>query len=217
MTAPIEVQAGPLRERRTMNSKIRELLDRIGRLEEEIERELQRRRQELHADFENKRIRFAQEVLEQQRRFRMGLVKYVLSAELRHVVTAPLIYGLFLPLLLLDLAVTTYQLVCFPLYRIARVRRSDYLVFDRAHLGYLNLIEKINCAYCSYANGFAAYFKEVAGRTEQYWCPIKHARRVLQAHSYYGGFVDYGDAEGYKQELQALRAELARLDSDSTK
>jgi hypothetical protein len=217
ITAPIEVQAVPLRERRAMNPRISELLERIARLEEEIEREFQRRRQELQADFENRRVRFAQEVLEQQRRFKMGLLSYVLGAELRHVVTAPLIYGLIVPLMLLDLTVTTYQLVCFPLYRIARVHRRDYLVFDRTHLGYLNLIEKINCAFCSYANGLAAFVKEVAGRTEQYWCPIKHARRVLQAHPYYGGFVDYGDAEGYKRELQVLRAELALLDSDCAK
>lgn len=96
------------------------------------------------------------------------------------------------------------------------MRRRDYLVFDRAHLAYLNLIEKINCAYCSYANGLAAYVKEVAGRTEQFWCPIKHARRMPQAHPYYGGFVDYGDAEGYRREPQALRAKLAALNSAGT-
>ena len=31
---------------------------------------------------------------------------------------------------------------------------SDFFVFDRAHLPYLNLIEKLNCAY--YANGLVA-------------------------------------------------------------
>lgn len=46
--------------------------------------------------------------------------------------------------------------------RLDRVRRRDYLVFDRAHLAYLNLVEKINCACCSYGNALAAYFKEVA-------------------------------------------------------
>jgi hypothetical protein len=157
-------------------------------------------------------VRFEAEVLAQQRRFKTGWVKYLLGAELRNVATAPLVYAVFLPLVLLDLFVIAYQFVCFPLYGIAPVRRRDYLVFDRAHLAYLNAIEKFNCAYCSYGNGLAAYVREVVARTEQYWCPIKHARRVLQAHPHYGGFVDYGDGEAYRRELQALREQLAAPD-----
>jgi hypothetical protein len=194
-----------------MDPKIKELLDRVRLIEEEIEQELKRRRAELHADFEGRRVRFEQEVLAQQRRFKAGLLNYVLGADWRIAVTAPVIYAVLFPLLLLDLFVCIYQWVCFPVYGIARVRRRDYLVFDRAHLGYLNLLEKINCAYCSYANGLASFVKEVVGRTEQYWCPIKHAKRVLQAHSLYGGFVDYGDAQAYRRELEGLRAKLAEI------
>ena len=51
--------------------------------------------------------------------------------------------------------------------------RSDFIAIDRHQLAYLNVIEKVNCAYCGYANGVAAYFREVAARTEEYWCPIK--------------------------------------------
>ena len=36
----------------------------------------------------------------------------------------------------------------------------------------------INCIYRSYANGLCSYVTEVAARTEQHWCPIKHARRL---------------------------------------
>lgn len=195
-----------------MNPKISELLDRIRQLEDEIEQELRRRRVELHADFDNRRIRFEQDVLEQHRRLKTGLLKYLLQARLRHVLTAPFIYAVFFPLLLLDLFVTVYQRVCFPAYGIPRVRRSDYFVYDRDLLAYLNLIEKFNCTYCSYANGLAAYVKEIVGRTEQYWCPIKHARRSLHAHPYYTDFVDFGDAETYRRELTGLRLKLGRLD-----
>ena len=199
-----------------MNPRISELLDRIRLLEEEIERELKRRRAELHADFEDRRIRFEREILEQQRRFKAGLLAYVFGAELRHAVSAPFVYAVIFPLLLLDLFVTLYQLICFPLYRIPRVKRSDHFVFDRAHLAYLNLLEKLNCAYCSYGNGLASYIREIIGRTEQYWCPIKHARRVLQAHPRYDGFADYGDAEGYRNELRGLRKALAELERSET-
>jgi hypothetical protein len=54
-----------------------------------------------------------------------------------------------------------------------------------------------------------AYIREVAARTEQYWCPIKHARRIVSAHERYHGFADYGDAEAYHGELEALRNELS--------
>jgi hypothetical protein len=196
-----------------MSTKISELLDRLRQIEEEIEQELRRRRAELHVDFEHRRIVFEREVLDAQRRFKTGLLKYLRDAELRNVVTAPVVYSVILPLLMLDAFVSIYQWVCFPLYGIPKVRRRDYLVFDRAHLAYLNLIEKLNCAYCSYANGLIAYVKEIVGRTEQYWCPIKHARRVRQSHPHYSAFVDYGDAAGFRREVQALRARLAKLDS----
>jgi hypothetical protein len=90
------------------------------------------------------------------------------------------------------------------------VKRADYFAFDRGHLAYLNALEKLNCAYCSYANCLIAYVREIAARTEQYWCPIKHARRVTGSHARYMQFDDYGDAEGYQKRAEELRALLAR-------
>ncbi len=194
-----------------MNPKITELLDRIQQIESEIELEMKRRRAELQVDFEQARVRFEREVLEQQRRFKTGLLRYLLSSNWRSVVTAPVIYAVLGAMLLLDLSITLYQHICFRAYGIARVKRGDYFVYDRAHLAYLNWIEKINCAYCSYGNGLMAYGREVVARTEQYWCPIKHARKVMAAHPYYTGFVDFGDAEGYQRELENLRAKLIEL------
>ena len=194
-----------------MNPIISELLARIQHMESEIELEMKRKRAELQADFDETRVRFEREVLEQQRRFKTGVIAYLLTANLLSVLTAPVIYALLFPILLLDLSVTIYQHICFRAYGIPRVKRSDYFVYDRTHLAYLNLIEKINCAYCSYGNGVMAYGREVVARTEQYWCPIKHARKVMAAHPYYTGFVDFGDAQSYKNELENLRTELAKL------
>ena len=126
------------------------------------------------------------------------------------VLTAPVIYALIFPLILLDLFVSIYQAVCFPVYGIPKVRRGDYLVFDRYHLAYLNALEKLNCAYCAYANGLIAYVREIAGRTEQYWCPIKHARRVIRAHPRYATFEDYGDADGYRKRQEQLQKDRAK-------
>ncbi|MEW6133157.1 MAG: hypothetical protein AB1591_08340 [Pseudomonadota bacterium] len=99
-------------------------------------------------------------------------------------------------------------MLCFPLYRIEKVRRRDYMAFDRGQLAYLNAIEKLHCTYCSYANGLAAYMRENIARTEQYWCPIRHARRLLRTHSHYGEFTDYCDAVAYRSEMPRLRQAL---------
>ncbi len=199
-----------------MNPRIQELLNRIRQIEEELELEVLRRRQELHADFSHRRVMFARDIVEQQRRFKTGLLTYVLHAQWRHMLSVPFVYAVIVPLVLLDLFVSLYQLVCFPLYRIARVRRRDYFLYDRSHLAYLNALERFNCRYCAYATGLIAYCREVIGRTEQYWCPIKHARRVLQAHEHYHGFVDFGNAAAFRKELANLRAELTRLKDEES-
>jgi hypothetical protein len=97
-----------------------------------------------------------------------------------------------------------------PTDSIAEVRRSGYLVFDRGHLAYLNAIEKIDCAYCSCANGLIAYVREIAGRTEHHRYPIKHGRRVIGAHPRYATLEDYGDADGFRN----LIARSRRADPD---
>ncbi len=191
-----------------MNPKITELVTRIRTLQGELEAELEARRAELNYHLENHRVRFEREVLARHRQLRMGLLRYLASAPLRHYLSAPIIYGMAPVLVLLDLAVSLYQWTCFPLYRIARVRRRDYFAFDREHLAYLNAIEKINCAYCAYGNGLVAYVREVVARTEQYWCPIKHARRLPGEHERYADFADFGDADAYPAELERLRRAL---------
>lgn len=186
---------------KNMPSQIDELLARIKVLQDELEEEYRLRR----AEFEEKRLRFAEELLRQQRRSKVGLFRFLRQTRLLVALTSPIIYAGWIPFLLMDLFVTIYQWVCFPVYRIPRVRRSDYIVFGREDLPYLNLIEKFNCFYCSYGNGVAAYTREVAARTEQYWCPIKHARRIRSAHERYPGFFEYGDAEAFRQGLTRLR------------
>ena len=145
-----------------------------------------------------------------QRRQRIGLFRYVGGANAATVLTAPLIYSLLLPFALLDLWVTIYQIICFRAWRVKLVRRRDFFAIDRHQLAYLNGLEKLNCLYCSYANGVIAYVREVAARTEQYWCPIKHAKRVRGSHERYGSFVPYGDAASYRTRLEGLRRMIQR-------
>lgn len=184
---------------------IDDLLARMRALEEELQAEFAKRRAEIEFEIRDRRVRFAQEVLRRQRLHRVGLWRFLRGSRLSVALTAPLIYAGFLPFALLDLFVSVYQALCFPVYGIPKVRRRDYLVFDRGDLPYLNAIERFNCFYCSYGNGVAAFFREVAARTEQYWCPIKHARRVVAAHERYPQFFEFGDAQAYRQGLERLR------------
>ena len=192
-----------------MPNTIEELLARIRALQDEVEDEYRKARD----DFDLKRAQLAEEFLRQQRRYKVGLLGFLGRTRPLVALTAPLIYAGWIPFLLMDLFVTLYQTVCFPVYRIPRVRRADYLVFDRAELPYLNAIEKFNCFYCSYGKGVAAYTREVAARTEQYWCPIKHARRIQAAHGRYPGFLEYGDGEAFRRGLERLREQYRDIDS----
>lgn len=194
-----------------MDTRIAGIIDRIQMLEAELEAEYARRRLEFAFHVKGRVVQFEERVLRRHRELRSRLSAYVLGARPLMLLTAPVIYSLVIPFALLDAAVTLYERVCFPVYGIPRVRRRDYLVLDRGQLAYLNAIERLNCAYCSYANGVIAFVREVGSRTEQYWCPIKHARRVLGAHDRYRRFADYGDAEAYHRELETLRSELRRL------
>ncbi len=187
-----------------MATQLDTLMEKLRGVEAEIEAELAKRREELRFHFEKRRIVFEQEVARLHRELKTRLSRYIIEANPLTVLTAPVIYSLIVPIALLDLSVMLYQAICFPVYRIPKVRRRDYLVFDRHHLAYLNAIEKFNCAYCSYANGAIAFMREVASRTEVYWCPIKHARRVLGPHPHYQGFADFGDAEGYRVRIRQL-------------
>jgi hypothetical protein len=193
-----------------MTPQITALIDKIRTLEGELDAELAMRSAKLRIGLEHGRIAFEEELLRRHRELRQRLLPYLFGASPLVMLVSPVIYAGIVPLLLLDLFVSVYQAVCFPVYGIAKIKRADYFVFDRHHLAYLNALEKLNCAYCSYANGLIAFAREIVARTEQYWCPIKHARRVIGTHARYALFDDYGDGENYHARLMELRKDLAK-------
>lgn len=192
-----------------MPSTAETLIARIRELQDELEQEIARRREEFRYSLRHGRVEFEEEARRRQREFRVRLGTFLRQTRPMVVLTAPVIYAMIVPFALLDLFVTVYQAVCFPVYGIPKVRRGDHIRIDRHHLAYLNGLQKLNCVYCGYANGLIAYVREIAGRTEAYWCPIKHAARVEGRHGHYAGFVDYGDAEGFEPGLQAARERVS--------
>ncbi len=198
-----------------MNNRIRQIVEQIAVLENELDAAIEEREQRLRYQLEGKRVVFEQAVRDAHRRVKLGIFRWFLTVRPQNYLTMPVIYGAAIPLALFDLCISVYQLICFPVYRVARVKRADYIVYDHQHLAYLNIIEKTHCLYCSYAVGLLAYAGEVIARTEQYFCPIKHARKVLAAHSRYDRFLEYGEADDFHGKLEAFRAELAREKADA--
>lgn len=195
-----------------MDKRIRDIYSRIRELEDEIDEIIRERHARFRYEVKKHRVRFEADVRRHHRRLKRGLISFFRRTHFWSLVSAPVIYALIIPLVLLDLMLVLYQHTCMRAYGIPRVPRRDYIAIDRHHLAYLNAIEKLNCVYCSYANGLIAWAREIAARTEQYWCPIKHAIRVKGAHRRHAGFVDYGDAEGYRQKLADLRKAVQKAE-----
>lgn len=192
------------------NNKIRKICDQITALENELSTAIEEQSGRLRYQLEGKRVVFEKEIKDVHQLAKLGVLRWFLTVRPQNYLTMPIIYGLAIPLLFFDLCISFYQLTCFPVYRISRVRRADYFVLDHQHLAYLNIIEKMHCMYCSYAVGLLAYAREITARTEQYFCPIKHARKILSAHSRYERFLNYGETDNFHGKLEEIRTELAK-------
>lgn len=182
--------------------RLRDALDEIG---DEIEAELARQREKFRYKIERGRVRFDAEARKRQRGARERLGSFLSHTRPLVVLSAPVIYSLIIPFALLDLFVTVYQAICFPIYGIDKVRRADHIAIDRHHLQYLNGLQKMNCVYCGYCTGVISWVREVAARTEAHWCPIKHARKIAGPHRHYAGFADYGDSARFRDQLDERR------------
>lgn len=196
-----------------MTNRLDTLLSDIRQLENEILTELEKKKDQFSYEIVRRTIHFRDDVLAHHKAQATHVLKYLRQARLRNVLTTPLIWLNIVPALLMDAIASIFQFTCFPIYKIPRVRRRDYIVIDRHYLRYLNVIEKINCVYCGYFNGVMAYVQEIAARTEQYWCPIKHANQLKFAHSRYPQFADFGDSDKYRDRFQEIRNRFDDIDS----
>ena len=193
-----------------MDTRIRNLLRQIGTLEDELRSALHERESRVQFTIRGKRIEFERDIRKLHKQLKRGFFRWLTTDRPQNLITGPIIYGMILPFVLLDLLITFYQASCFPIYGIAKVRREDFIVFDRHHLGYLNFIERFHCEYCAYGTGLIAYATEIIARTEQYFCPIKHARKILGTHGHYARFLDYGAAADFHAKLEAFRVASAK-------
>jgi len=193
-----------------MNERVNHLLSQMAAIEEELLVALHEQETSVLFQIRGKRVEFEHSIREAHGRLKTGFIHWLVTYRPQNLITGPIIYGMIVPLAILDLFVSFYQVTCFPIYGVPKARRGDYIVFDRQKLEYLNFIEKFHCTYCAYGAGLIAYVGEIVSRTEQYFCPIKHAHKILGTHSRYARFLDYGEAADYEARLEAFRVALAR-------
>jgi len=193
-----------------MTDRIQQLLDQMTTLEDELRIALRDQPSTIFFQIKGKRVEFEKSVEAAQRKLKTNFFRWLVTNRPQNLLTGPIIYSMIIPLLITDFFISFYQISCFPIYGIKKVRRGDYIIFDRQHLSYLNFIEKFHCTYCAYGTGMIAYISEIVARTEQYFCPIKHARKIIASHSRYQQFLDYGAADNYAAKLEDYRQALAK-------
>jgi len=100
------------------------------------------------------------------------------------------IYSMIIPVIILDIWTTVYQSIYFSILDIPKIKKSDYIMYDRWQLNKLNILQRFNCVYCEYVNGLLAWAKGVSNQTEIYSCAIKHSA-IRRGQNNQVDFYDY--------------------------
>ena len=182
-----------------MKSTISRILQEIENKRKELAEEYERIKKKYNFEYIKWKITFSKEQKLENKKKKTSFWQTTKSTTFREYLSIPFIYSMMIPAVILDLFLFMYQQTAMRLYRIPLVKRSDYITLERKHLDYLNWVEKLNCIYCSYVNWLFAYAVEIAWRTEKYWCPIKHAKKMTSSHNWEKYFADYGDADWFKE------------------
>lgn len=193
-----------------MSEKIKQIIEEIEALEDKLKEEIALKEEHISYEIKNGYVHFEQDIISKQKENMKKIIAYLKDVPFLHLISSPFIYIVILPALVLDVMLFVYQQVIFRIYKIDTIQRSDYIVFDRHYLAYLNPIEKINCLYCSYFNGLIHYASEISAKTELYFCPIKHAKKIAYKHRYYKDFLAYGDERDFQEKFQELREKVQK-------
>jgi hypothetical protein len=191
-----------------METNLQTLLEEIGDLERSVIEQIKRKEEDLLYRVKNRTVTFQKETLEKHKKLRKSVYRFLIEASIMSYVVAPVIYSMIIPATIMDIFASLYQMICFPVYGIPKVKRTEYIALDRRKLKYLNWIERINCDFCSYFNGIISYVREIASRTEQYFCPIRHALHVRGLNARHAKFLPYGEADDFRARFAQLRKEV---------
>ena len=107
-----------------MKSRISQLLEEIREREEELEDAIKTHEVEFLYRLEGTKIKFEQAVEQAHRKLKVGIIHWLRKSNPLNVLSAPVIYAMIFPFMLLDLTISIYQLICFSLYNIQKVDRK---------------------------------------------------------------------------------------------
>jgi len=191
-----------------MTDKIKVLMEELEEKKRQLRDEIAKEEKRITFEIRNGSVIFEQDILAKQKVHMKALRAWFRETPLIQLLCAPVIYGMVIPAVILDVSLFLYKTVVGKVFKIKFAGRDEYIVFDRQYLGYLNSIEKFNCMYCSYFNGLMHYATAIAGRTELYFCPIRHAKKIAYEHPFHDKFFNYADGEAYQERLKELREEM---------
>jgi len=188
-----------------LSDTIKKMITDIESMKAKLGEEIAKQEEYASYEIKNGYVAFEKEILAKQKENMKSLWLWFTETPLLHLLSSPVVYVMVLPAMLLDMMLFIYRKVVSSVFKFDFPERKEYVVFDRQYLGYLNIMEKLNCMYCSYFNGLMAYAAAIASRTEYYFCPIKHAKKVAYKHEYYDAFLRYGEEDKYQEKLKKLR------------
>ncbi len=111
-----------------MDDRIRHILEQIKVLEDEIQSELNKKGSRWYYQIQGRRIEFERTIREKHRNVKLGILHWFLTVRPLNYLTAPIIYGLFVPMLLFDF------LSCFtnlPASRFMALQKLSVLIISR--------------------------------------------------------------------------------------
>ncbi len=199
-----------------MNQNIKDILEKIESLNNDLKEEYSRLSEKYGFSLEEKRVIFLEEIRKRNKSLKLPKWRFpITSTNVRQIIAIPFILGMIVPAIILDFCITIYHTIAFSLYRIPKVKRSEYIIYDRKFLDYLNIIQQLQCLYCSYVNGLFAYSVEIAARTERYWCPVKAAHKPRFSHGWYQDFADYGDPKEWEEKYRHDEKAFANIEKNT--
>ena len=136
----------------------------------------------------------------------------------RHLLLLPFAL-FFLPMLiLLDLMLSCYHLLAYPLMGLEKVKKKQYFQLDRHKLAYLRRRERIYAIYTAYANGLFRFAKKLASDSEWYWCGIKHQKVPgYLPDKDQDRFMDFGDKGSYRLVMKTPKKRFTKKKKKTTR
>jgi hypothetical protein len=193
-----------------MNERLESILSKMSQLEQEFHGELKSCEERFQQCFVASVAELKRSAQDAQQRLGQKTSKLSTLQFWKQLASIPFIYVMIVPLVFMDFMLTIYQQVCFRLYGVPLARRGEHFIIDRQLLDNLNLVDKLNCIFCGYGSGIFSYGREIVSKTEQYWCPIKHAQKTHAAAARYSEFLEYGDTEEYHNKVAEYREDLKK-------